>query len=154
MKNAANSPKSGELAPSQVREIIRGEHKQLGALLDEMEQLIGKKDHSRLNGCLVNFNEMFLKHIAQEEKILLPALKDLDSWGDVRVSNMRKEHVDQRKRIADLADGISKKADDSTLKQLKDFIAEFRTEMATEEKECLHPDVMKDDPITVAGISG
>ncbi|MGK5082034.1 hemerythrin domain-containing protein [Bdellovibrionota bacterium FG-1] len=138
-----------ELAPSVVRKIILEEHEQLRTKLKAIENLIERKDFGSLQNQLRELQFFFLKHIAQEESILRPVLKDLDAWGDVRVERMNAEHAAQRKEIQALDQLILTGKPDKYLEPVKKFIEELYCDMASEEKECLHPDVLKDDPISI-----
>lgn len=142
-----------DLAPSVVRSIILEEHEQLRVKLRAIEAAIDHGNDSGLQNLLREFNHFFLKHIATEERILRPVLKDIDSWGDVRVDRMNKEHALQREEIEVLDKLIASGRRDDYLPPVKKFIAALYCDMLAEESECLHPDLLKDDPITVNAAS-
>ena len=138
-----------DLAPSVVRKIILEEHSQLRTKLDEIAKLIENQDFGALQNALREFSHFFLNHVAQEEKILRPVLKDIDSWGNVRVDRMNQEHAVQRKEIRQLDELISTGKPELYLRRTQVFLTELRKDMESEEKDCLSPTLLKDDPINV-----
>lgn len=142
-----------DLAPSAVRKIILDEHAILKNKLAEIEKRISLKNYSDLTSLLKDFTQFFLKHIDHEDKILRPVLKDLDAWGDVRVDQMNEEHALQRDEIRRLNLMLSTHRPEEYLTSIQKFIGEIYLDIQKEEKECLNPDVLKDDPIT-SGMGG
>lgn len=143
-----------ELAPSVVRRIILEEHEQIRAKLRAIEAIVESGSDSVLQNLLRELNHFFLKHIATEERILRPVLKDIDAWGEVRVDRMNKEHALQRDEIARLDKLIETNCRKEYLDPMQKFIVALYCDMNSEEIECLHPDLLKDDPISVNAASG
>lgn len=143
-----------ELAPSTVRKILIEEHAQLKGKLAELENMLAHRQFEGLQQKLREFNHFFLKHIAHEEKILRPALKDIDAWGPVRIEQMNKEHGEQHLRIRDLDRRVAIEKPEIYIPLIKAFIADIYEDMETEEKELLSPDLLRDDSITISGVSG
>ena len=142
-------------APSEVRRIILEEHAQLRSKLAEMEGAMikvsgrqGGAEQEMLNH-LLQFNQMFLDHIALEEKILRGILKTVDAWGEIRVKNMDEEHSRQRGQIQDLVKMMNEKSPSGYLNYLRDFVEELYRDMAIEEQDCLSADVLRDDVISI-----
>jgi iron-sulfur cluster repair protein YtfE (RIC family) len=48
---------------------------------------------------LAHFASVFEQHLSFEERELMPLVKTLDAWGEVRVEAMRAEHAEQRRRV-------------------------------------------------------
>jgi hypothetical protein len=51
---------------------------------------------------LLRFIAIFEAHLAFEERELAPLLRGVDSWGDVRESELLAEHRDQRRLVEDV----------------------------------------------------
>lgn len=142
-----------DLAPSVVRKVILEEHEQLRSKLKALQAAIESQNHSTLECLMQEFTHFFLKHIATEERILRPVLKDVDAWGDVRVDRMNKEHAVQREEVRVLEKLIATNRPTDYLNPVKKFIADLYCDMELEERDCLSPEVLKDDPVTISGIS-
>ena len=142
-----------ELAPSVVRKIILEEHAQLRTKLAALKDLLTRGEALALRNGFQELAHFFLKHIDQEEKILRPVLKDIDAWGSVRVARMNEEHTLQRKEVDELLHLVSSGKPSEYQRKIEDFTAELYKDMATEEREVLSPDLLKDDPI-ISGFSG
>ena len=143
-----------DLAPSVVRKIILDEHTQLRRKLSEIETLLKSKDHSKLKEAITGFTRLFLSHIEKEEKILRPVLKEIDAWGGVRVDRMNQEHVAQRAQMKEIVERVQYGKPAEYLSLIEVFVREIYLDIQAEEKECLSPDVMKDDPITTNNTCG
>lgn len=142
------------LSPSSVRKIILEEHGQLRGKLSQVESLYGTKDPNVLINSIRELLYFFIKHIEHEEQILRPVLKDIDAWGEERVNRMNKEHIQQRKEVNDIEAAMNNGKIPQIITLTKKFIAELYIDMDSEEKECLSPDLLKDDPITSSNYSG
>ena len=145
-----------ELLPSQVRKIILDEHFIIRRIFAELDTLVQTAETdlagtpiSALLDKISEFTGFFLKHIALEERILRPALKNIDAWGDVRVDQMDQEHQEQRAEIAALSARLEKGLTPELVKDIRAFINEIRQDVSSEERDCLNPDVLKDDIISV-----
>jgi iron-sulfur cluster repair protein YtfE (RIC family) len=143
-----------DLAPSVVRKIILQEHAELRSKLQEMEDAIRSKEFTKLRNLLLEFNTYFIRHIKTEEAILRPVLKDIDAWGSVRIERMNSEHADQKNEIKEIDQLVASHRPKDYLPQLESFIAKIKRDIEDEEKDCLDPDVMKDDPITSGTMGG
>jgi len=149
-----------ELDATQVRKIILDEHcvlrdelQEIGTLLDDVA--VQRADATaRLRLRLMAFYSAFLKHIAHEESLLRPVLRDIDAWGPVRVERMDEEHRQQRATIVALA-ALDPAVDlDAFLGRVKAFVREVERDMADEERECLSPEVLRDDTIVIDTFTG
>ncbi len=142
------------LAPSIVRQIVLEEHAQIRAKMSNLEMLLASKNEEMIVKFSRELFYYFIKHIEHEEQILRPVLKDIDSWGDVRVSRMNKEHQEQRKLLTDMELLLTQNNFAEFNQKLRDFLSDLKIDMEQEEADCLNPDVLKDDPITVGTYTG
>jgi len=149
-----------ELDASQVRQIILDEH---SVLRDELEEVVTLLEDvaaqradaaARLKQRMKAFYDAFLKHIAHEDSLLRPVLADIDAWGPARVQSLDEEHRQQRATIAALA-GLDPAEDvEGYLGRLKEFVREMKKDMADEERDCLNPDILRDDTIVIDTFTG
>jgi len=144
-----------ELTASQVRKLILDEHALLRDEMQDIDLLLkdiaAKRSEAaeRLQLRMQRFYEAFLKHIAHEDSVLRPVLADIDAWGAVRVEKMDDEHREQRTAIAALT-ALNPMADfDDYLMRVRAFVAALAADMAVEERECLSPEVLRDDTIVI-----
>jgi hypothetical protein len=149
-----------ELDAAQVRSIILDEHSVLRDELDDVRTLLDdvavrrtgavSRFHHRMRG----FYDAFLKHIAHEDSLLRPVLAVIDVWGPARVEKMDDEHRQQRATIAALT-SLDPGADlEGYLDRIRAFVTEVEDDMAAEERECLSPDVLRDDTIVIDSFTG
>ena len=141
------------LSPSSVRKIILEEHAQLRRKLADVESLYESTKPEALIDSIQELIYFFIKHIEREEQILRPVLKDIDPWGDVRVDRMNAEHKQQRQGVAKLEAAIQARQISEILTLTKKFVSELYVDLDLEEKECLNPDLLKDDFVTSGNYS-
>ncbi len=143
-----------KLSPSSVRKIILEEHGQIKRKLNHIESSYNSHDPITLINAFRELLYFFLKHIEHEELILRPVLKDIDAWGGVRVDKMNKEHAEQRLEILKIDKELNELPIVEVLPIIKKFVSALYADMESEEKECLNPELLKDDPITSNNYSG
>jgi len=135
--------------PSEVRRIILNEHSVIRQKMQELERLTKAKNYPALRESVMEFQVLFSEHLKNEETILWPIIKTVDSWGPVRIEAMNKEHAEQRKMIAGLNDVKPEKL----IQVIKDLIRVLAADMVQEEKEFLNAEILRDDVIT-SGFGG
>ena len=143
-----------ETDPSQVRERILSDHRALRGLLDRVEVLAhelleGRTSAAReLREQTRVLEERLREHMALEERILAPALRQADAWGSERVQHFRDDHERQR----GVLEQVWRARDDSRGGLEFALIAWglvrlLREDMASEERISLNERVLRDDPI-------
>ncbi|MBL8861099.1 MAG: hemerythrin domain-containing protein [Planctomycetes bacterium] len=149
-----------EKKPSEIRTTILGEHGALRRRLAGVEARLAslrQGDSGARRELRAEFDALcaeFVAHIAHEEAILRPVLADIDNWGPVRIELMDAEHAAQRQRILALAQ-LSPDADPAGYDQgVRAFVDDLRADMEAEERECLSPDVLRDDTTSIDAFSG
>ncbi|MBC7171069.1 MAG: CBS domain-containing protein, partial [Polyangiaceae bacterium] len=92
--------------PEAIRERILHEHERIRSLLDHMEALAGRlangerKVASRLRRWARELAIALRGHLALEEEILLPAIRDADAFGNARAEELLGEHEAQRELLS------------------------------------------------------
>lgn len=146
--------------PSEIRSIILEEHGELRRRLAGIEALLDgvlrgdATTRRELRACFDALCQLFVTHIAHEEAILRPVLADIDNWGPVRIELMDAEHVEQRERVAELSRLSPDEEPGVYVRRVREFVADLRADMDAEERECLSPNVLRDDPISIDEFGG
>lgn len=146
------------LTPSEVRARILTEHGAIRTELDQLEALInraeaGPSSAPELPAQVEAFTEGLLRHIADEEHLLRPTLAEIDAWGRQRVEKLDDGHAAQRARV-DRLKGLAAGPRAPWLAELRALIASLREEMIFEEKDCLSPNLLRDDTVTIDYFGG
>ena len=147
---------SPEPLPSTVRERILGEHDELRELLAELEELIARDPRERDVAYRIRhrgsrFTERFLRHIALEDEILVPVLRDADAWGEERARLVTAEHAQQRRDLESLLTTLADPAVhiEEARSKLAALTEAITRDMAEEERHTLDPDVLRDDVVGI-----
>jgi hypothetical protein len=146
--------------PSQVRTRILRDHDSLRRHLSELEaECRAMLTDSTRTDCVRGLAHEVLweltQHTELEDEILAPALLEIDAWGQVRADQLLTHHRCQRERIHALADLYDAGLALTEIKLITEsFIAELRDDMEHEERDLLHPDLLRDDIVMVACNSG
>jgi iron-sulfur cluster repair protein YtfE (RIC family) len=141
--------------PSQVRERVLADHRALRHMLERVEVLarhVLQGKHTaveKLDGQVRTLDERMREHMALEERILVPALRQADAWGKERVERFHAEHERQRKILASLwRDSPDDAGHGMKLALLAwGLVRLLQEDMADEERVSLNADVLRDDPI-------
>jgi len=148
------------LKDSEIRRTILGEHERLRQRIGELQAAIeasGAADSpvpTTVSGGLRSFIASFLGHIAHEEEILRPALRFGDAWSAERVAHMDEEHREQRARLGEL-DARDPDGDPAGYRgEIRATLAWILDDMASEERELLTPELLRDDLVTVDPFGG
>ncbi|MFT4627273.1 MAG: hypothetical protein ACI8PZ_005955 [Myxococcota bacterium] len=136
--------------PSDVRRAVLAEHRQIRQRLDDLlEQAHGGADAATLLTTCQALLPVLLDHIDLEDRILVPALREADSFGDVRVDMLVRHHeaqrVELRTAIAALGQPGTERA--AILQAVRTLVYDLRIDMAEEDRDLLSPEVLRDDLI-------
>jgi len=146
--------------PSDVRARVLAEHLWLSEKLTRLEGaaagvLSGNwGDSAPLRERALNLCESLSFHLATEDEILVPLLRDLDAWGEVRVERVENDHQAQRAEIAELRRRAEEDAPVSLARAVLSFAHALRADMAHEEQMSLSRDLLRDDPISINQLDG
>jgi iron-sulfur cluster repair protein YtfE (RIC family) len=146
--------------PSDVRARVLAEHLWLSEKLTRLEKSALKvisgraAETGRLRERCKNLCESLWFHLATEDEILVPLLRELDAWGEVRVERVQNDHQAQRTEIAELKKQADA-ADPVTLAEdVLTFAKALRADMAHEEQVSLSRELLRDDTVTVDQLDG
>jgi len=150
------------LRPSDVRARILGEHVEIRRLIDALEELAaeeaatGVRVPGRFGALRGRLLEYLLAHIDVENALLVPALRELDAWGQVRAEALLRHHEEQRAWLASLlAATTAPPPVGAELVRWVSIIAEtLRDDMAHEERDLLHANLLRDDLVVLDAFGG
>ncbi len=140
------------MSPSQVRDYIGRQHIQLRILFVEVENACresidsGRGDPRPLVQKLVR---AVWDHIAVEDRLLLPTLRDIDRWGPTRAEIVAADHARQREELAALRTLAREGGTDEAARAALMLIGDLIVDMDAEERDLLDPDLLRDDVITI-----
>jgi len=142
--------------PGQVRVRILEEHVELRGLLARLQRAaLAVTETPSLSGALRTELEQFMSrfsdHLALEDEILVPTLRNIDAWGEERARRVELEHAEQRATIRALLDGLRDPnvAAAQLAQDVLALAAELHTDMAHEEEAVLHEDLLRDDVVAI-----
>jgi iron-sulfur cluster repair protein YtfE (RIC family) len=148
------------LKPSEVRARVLDEHVQIRAMLAEVESLAGLTVAgdaycaAQLRAKTIELYSRLYAHMAMEDALLFPAIRDADAWGHERSAQMMEEHARQRAVLSQLADMEWRAETAELVGAVQSVVKDLREDMCREERELLNPDLLRDDVISIAQNSG
>lgn len=147
------------LTPTDVRGLILGEHHKIQMKLDELSTSAktllsaGPSEFARVLRLTHRLVSDLKSQIALEAKVLLPALRHADAWGNVRADKLIAQLRRRRKALRSLRIKAAKKDQTTLGVDIDGYIDERRRGMKRVERESLSPGVLRDD-ITGIDVSG
>jgi iron-sulfur cluster repair protein YtfE (RIC family) len=150
------------MKPSEVRTLVLSGHTLLRQLLDDIDRLASMEldvpgtGAQNLRARAGELASTLSAHLELEEEILQPILKTIDAWGPVRVERMNADHANQRERIFDIRRQSADPnfANANLARRLRQLVVDLREDMEWEEREMLHPDLLRDDIVSLKQFGG
>jgi CBS domain-containing protein len=148
------------LRPSDVRARILSEHEVLRSIYARTEELARRvlyedmEAHAPLREHCRELYQTLLRHIELENTILAPALCETDAFGPVRAEELLREHARQSAVLLSAMDSSDAHSEVELARSVSNLIAELVIDMAHEERALLHPDLLRDDPVSVDAQTG
>lgn len=143
------------MTPMDIHRLIASEHRDIHAKLDDVSQLAktllsaGPSEFTRfLRRASTLFSDL-KSQIGLEAKVLLPALRGADAWGNVRADQLIKQLRERRRELRDLRKSAGKREQATLGAEVDRFIDARRIGMAREERDSLHSNVLRDDVIGI-----
>jgi hypothetical protein len=134
-------------APSRLLADLTEQHAQLRKLMRRCELLAddvegGYTEERVLWAASDELRQALDAHNRCEERMLEPALRELDAFGDVRIEQMIREHVAEHQAMNDQLDA-------GTIDALRAAILFLRAHLDSEERSFVSPRVLRDDVIAI-----
>lgn len=153
-------PSGSDPSPSEVRRavlrdhtILRGIAADAAAEADRVQT--GERDATGLRARARLLARELALHIAMEEEILAPLLARIDAWGALRVEQMHADHDHQLEDLRRFADETQSEGSPARLAaEVRRFVTELFHDMRREEHDLLHPDLLRDDVVSIDQCSG
>ena len=145
-----------QLMPSEVREHVLAQHREIEQILIELEAgatklSAGHPEEENIKRAATALRGILDMHMAYEEQHLVPAVRETDGFGPARADHILQEHASQRKILDEMVQSISS-ADSS--EQLVDGVRRLATALRDDirDEECnyvnahlLHDDLIPPD---------
>lgn len=139
--------------PSEVRRTVLAEHRRIRNALDDLQELAhGGGSTAQLQQACQQLLPSLLDHIDLEDRILVPALREADAFGDVRVDMLAQHHEAQRAELRAAIDALGQPGIDraAVIAAVRKLVYDLQIDMAQEDRDLLSPDILRDDLVTVA----
>jgi len=145
------------MLPSQVRRTILEDHEHLRGELVALESLANvlaaghREPLAAALSALEAMKQRFFDHLDLEEAIMVPALRDADSWGPERADLVLREHGEQRAELEELVVQLAQPgiAAEAVGRRILSWIEALRVDMDNEETAVLSPDLLRDDVVSI-----
>ncbi len=150
------------LMPSQVRLKVLEDHARIRRQLREVRAAAewartGAPERAEpMRAEARSFADLFLRHLAMEEEVLVPTLREVDIWGDARADRVLQEHEEQRETFQELMNELEREqvAVSRVAQHVLSLADSIEADMIHEEETVLHEKLLKDDVINVDPCGG
>jgi hemerythrin-like domain-containing protein len=147
--------------PAAIREQILREHQRIRGLLDHMDDLaerLARGEHGvapRLRKWTRELGAVFRTHLALEERILVPAIREADAFGDARAAELLEEHATQRALLDHVIEDLHARASDAMLAVgVRELVRALREDMVEEERDFLGEVLLSDTVVSLDAFGG
>lgn len=145
----------GGARPSLVRARILEHHGELRAKLEILQRLASEADGGDLSAAahavaLAHglFDEL-ADHLDIEEQMLVPMLREVDAWGELRANELLKHHEQQWSELKALRERADRCSARTMAGELAMLVSALRRDLLDEDRELLTPDVLRDDVLGI-----
>jgi len=147
------------LRPSAVRERILQQQRAMFSRLDDLLAAVSALaadlplalDQTR--ALALSIRRELLRNLALEAKILMPALRRADAWGETRAQTLEERHRVRRVELAALLDVLVRADPASLVRDLRQFVVTRKADMTQVQRNDLAPGVLRDD-VTGVDVNG
>ncbi|HJK98896.1 MAG TPA: hemerythrin domain-containing protein [Polyangiaceae bacterium LLY-WYZ-14_1] len=150
-----------ELLASEVRARVLADHEALRKRLGAVDAaasgaLAGQpKAADELSEAAKELSIAWARYRDLEDRLLVPALARADAWGEIRVQRLAGSQDLQRARVDEIVTAARAVAEASpeeaqtAAARLRELVGLLREELVAEERDALHPNLLKDDPVNI-----
>jgi CBS domain-containing protein/hemerythrin-like domain-containing protein len=142
--------------PEAVRTRILAEHERIRRLLDHLEALatrFANGEHEAASGLLRWARELGIvmkSHMSLEERILAPALREADAFGEARANHFLHGHEAQRALLDRLVEDLDTRENDAALPAgVMELVRAVRDDMVEEERDFLSEELLHDSVVAI-----
>jgi iron-sulfur cluster repair protein YtfE (RIC family) len=141
--------------PSLVRARILEHHGEVRAKLEILQRLAIEADGGNMSAAenavaLTRglFDEL-ADHLDIEEQLLVPMLREVDAWGELRANELIKHHEQQWSELKALRARADQSSALAMARELALLVTALRRDLLDEDRELLTPDVLRDDVVGI-----
>jgi iron-sulfur cluster repair protein YtfE (RIC family) len=132
------------------RKILRAQHARLRVTIETARAaariaLAAGGPAGPLQMAVTALERELLAHLADEERLLVPIMANIDAWGPTRLGLLRAEHAHQRAVLAVLTGQPAWPAATLVAGRTLSLCDDLITDMEFEERELLSEKVLRDD---------
>jgi len=146
---------------SKSRELLSEEHRGLRTLAAETrvaaQQILdgAVPTLEPLRARLAELEIALAAHNRHEDELLSDIILTIDAWGPQRESVMREDHLIEHSAILKSLERCASLDDQLVAAQgANELVLRMLRHMDSEEREVLHPDILRDDVVAISGVSG
>jgi hypothetical protein len=139
-----------------MRERLIDQHRQLRAQIAELLSETARDAQHELDFrvALAELSDALARHNREEERLLAAVVPTLDAWGPVRKQLMDEHHASQHAAQLSALRSICEckpftRGFDEAIDRAQRSLREILSHMDREERELIHPDVLRDDVYAV-----
>jgi len=148
--------------PSEVRLRVLEDHGRLRIALSKLRRLAQQVGAGLAGGSLKirrelrSFADQFFRHLQMEEEVLLPVLRNVDSWGKERAERVLEEHREQRQTLLELLEDLDRTPQRVTrhVRHVLWLCDALEADMLHEEAGVLSESLLRDDVVVIDGMGG
>jgi len=136
--------------PAEVRQRIHAEHIRIHSLLDDIERVAKNvesstdEDAGRLRAWIRGLGDALHAHLALEEEILVPLVREADGFGEARADEMLREHAEQRATIESILEDLDSTSSKAILGVgALELVKAIRDDIREEDETFLRSDLVK-----------
>ena len=145
-----------------ARQQILGDHHKLRRLIGAVERIAGLIEDGdedlgdSLRVLLVALFRKLKAHMQYEDEVLVPILRKIDAFGDVRADRFDREHEEQREQMGDILHAACdlRAHPQEVAGRARAILQRVLVDMDHEEAEFLSPDLLRDDIVAIDPESG
>jgi hypothetical protein len=105
--------------------------------------------HEPLRSLVTLVRDVFVRHLADEEGLILPLLNDDLPLGPLRAKRLREEHAGQRAELEALCSWPEEESDLELALRFEGLGAALLDDIAHEERHLLTPEIIRDDCVVI-----
>jgi iron-sulfur cluster repair protein YtfE (RIC family) len=133
----------------EARDRVLADHTRLRTLMGAVvasarDVLCDEKQRPRVREALAGLRTELERHVAYEEAVLAPILRDANAWGPVRAAHMAKDHDGQRAALVALAEDVGEevRSVEALADEIEWFVQSFERDLCEEEATLLSADAL------------
>lgn len=151
MTEGASHSESGRPPAETARRLVLEQHRQLRRMLTMGLAQAGQADpgdggQEPLRALVALIRDVFVRHLSDEEALIVPILELDPPLGPLRVQGLREEHASQRRDLDSLCAWPEDGSDVELAARFETLARTLLGDIVHEEQELLVPDVIRDAP--------